>query len=454
MAMSDPFDRLRLDDAPIQPDPAFASHLRDRLSRALVLPKGVTVSNLTIDQRVGHATGEARPPAIRGQASITVYLAVAGAQEAIAWYGDALGAALTGDPIVMPDGRVGHAELDVAGARLMLSEEHPEIGVVAPSVDGGATFTIYLSVEDVDEVIGRSVAAGAVLERAAADYEYGRNGVIRDPFGHRWMVSSEPEPEPEPSAGAGLRHGDIGYVSLWVPDVGRAATFFAAVLGWRYEGGDSSEDRQVVGRRVSDHHLHHGLWGGVDQSTLFCCYAVDDVVAAAERIRAAGGTASEPHDEPYGRLVEGIDPGGSHFAVFTPPGGTVAGPATPHRQGEGGRQGVQGDVIYVTMEVPDSALVRRFYGSVLGWRTSPGRVADGWNVEGVSPMVGLAGGLPKAATVPMYQVDDIRAAVGRVRAAGGTATEPEAQPYGITSEAADDQGTRFYLGLMPAAEPT
>ncbi len=92
----------------------------------------------------------------------------------------------------MPDGRVGHAEMDIAGARLMLSEEHPEIGVVAPEPGRGVTFTVHLSVEDVDDVIERCVAAGGALERPAADYEYGRNGVIRDPFGHRWMVSSEP----------------------------------------------------------------------------------------------------------------------------------------------------------------------------------------------------------------------------------------------------------------------
>ncbi len=64
-------------------------------------------------------------------------------------------------------------------------------------------------------------------------------------------------------------------------------------------------------------------------------------------------------------------------------------------------------------------------------------------------MVGIAGGRPKACCVPMYQVDDIHSAVARVRAAGGTATEPEQQPYGVTAEAVDDQGTRFYLGQMP-----
>ena len=106
------------------------------------------------------------------------------------------------------------------------------------------------------------------------------------------------------------------------------------------------------------------------------------------------------------------------------------------------------------MEVTDSARTREFYGTALGWRTSPGHVDDGWSVEGVTPMVGIAGGRPTARCVPMYQVDDVHAAVARVRAAGGTATEPEQQPYGITSEAVDDQGTHFYLGQISGSDET
>ncbi|HLH28329.1 MAG TPA: VOC family protein, partial [Acidimicrobiales bacterium] len=277
--------------------------------------------------------------------------------------------------------------------------------------------------------------------------------VIRDPFGHRWMVVTErAEPgtgpggvEPVPAA---LHHGDLGYVSLWVPDAGRAAAFFAAVLGWTFEqdGGDPASPRRVAG-----HRLHHGLVGGVDEATLFCCYAVEDADAAAERIRAAGGTTADPRDEPYGRVVDATDPEGMRFAVFTPPGGALP------RRGEhrhedapnrGDRSPRQGDVVYVTMEVHDSARTRSFYGAVLGWEASPGRVEDGWNVEGVSPMFGIAGGQPQARCVPMYQVDDVHAAVARVRAAGGRATDPEVQPYGVTSDATDDQGTRFYLGQL------
>jgi predicted enzyme related to lactoylglutathione lyase len=438
--MADPFEALRPPSHPVEPDPAFAARLRQRLSRALVLPKGIAVSDLTID-RPATAPSAPAPAPIRGRAAITVYLAVSGAPEAIAWYGDALGARLAADPIVMPDGRVGHAELDLAGARIMLSEEHPEIGVVAPEPGAGATFTIHLSVEDVDGVVARAAASGASVERAAADYEYGRNAVLRDPFGHRWMVASEPQPPSAGVGGAGIRHGDIGYVSLWVPDAARAAVFYGRVLGWRFEADDRPQ-----ARRVSAHRLHHGIWGGVDEPTLFCCYAVDDPATAADRIRAGGGTASDPHDEPYGRVVEATDPTGLPFAVFTPPGG-VAGSGSPTAPGTDTEPG-QGDVAYITVETPDSLVTREFYGSVLGWRTSPGRVTDGWNVEDVEPMVGIAGGQPTPRCIPMYRVDDIEAAVARVRDAGGTATDPVVQHYGITSDVTDDQGTRSYLGQL------
>jgi len=58
----------------------------------------------------------------------------------------------------------------------------------------------------------------------------------------------------------------------------------------------------------------------------------------------------------------------------------------------------------------------------------------------------MHGGHERATAVPMYRVDDIATAVSRVRAGGGTATDPQTQPYGLMSECTDDQGTHFYLG--------
>ena len=246
-----------------------------------------------------------------------------------------------------------------------------------------------------------------------------------------------PDIEPKDWPTVGPRHGDIGYVSLWVPDVERAADFFAAVLGWRYGAAGGSNGRRVEGRDID-----HGLWGGEERSTMFCCFAVADVAGTAERVRAAGGTATEPHPEPFGTVVEGVDDQGIRFAAYQPPGGVGQRRVVPTN----GRR--HGDVAYVTMEVVDAAKARAFYGNVLGWRFAAGYVVDGWSVDDVAPMVGLSGGHDVATTWAMYRVDDIGAAVDAVRDAGGTATDPEVQPYGVTSNCTDDQGTRFSVGQL------
>lgn len=423
--MADPFEALRAPVVPADPDPGFAARLRARVAEALEgLSQGGTMPDLALESPAPAATAAALLP----------YIAVADAAAALDWYAEALGARRRGDPIVMPDGRVGHAELEIAGGLLMLADEHPELGVVAPSPGQGATVTLHLTVSDVDALTARAVAAGATLERPPADHPYGRNAVVRDPFGHRWLVTSEPAPT-EHAPGPALRPGDIAYVSLWVPDVERAEVFFSTVLGWAY-----TPDSAGHGRQVEATSTRHGLWGGQARSTLFLCFAVEDVAAAAERVREAGGEAGPARVEPYGRVVDCADDQGLPFALVETPGPTGAhGPVTGARRG---------DLAYVTVEVVDSARARAFFGSVLGWRFAPGRVDDGWSVEDVVPMVGMAGGADRPTVVPMYRVDDIADAVERVRASGGTATDPERQPYGLSSLCTDDQGTRFYLGQL------
>jgi predicted enzyme related to lactoylglutathione lyase len=327
----------------------------------------------------------------------------------------------------MPDGRIGHAELDLGdGATMMLADEYPEIGVTAPTPDHGAAVTLYLNVRDVDTTLATAIDAGATLDRPAADYDYGRNGVILDPFGHRWMIAG-------PRAAGGVRQGDVGYVSLWVPDAAAAATFYAAVLGWRYGPAHAQRSRQVV-----DQALHHGVWESPGRPNLFVCFAVADLDMAAESVRAAGGQAEAPQSEPYGQVSMCVDDQGSRFALFQPPDGVGTTPrAGPPRHG---------DLAYVTYEVVDSERARRFYTAVLGWRFSPGRVEDGWQIDGVVPMGGLRGDCDEATTVPMYAVDDVEAAIEAVRGAGGVADDAEQQPYGLTTSCTDNQGTRFDLG--------
>ena len=122
--------------------------------------------------------------------ALSPYLTVKGAAAAIDFYRAAFGAVeqfrLTG-----PDGRIGHAELDIAGATVMLSDEWPDFGALSPPSIGGSPVKLHLYVDDCDTVVARAVAAGATLMRPVADQFYGdRSGMIADPFGHSWFVAT------------------------------------------------------------------------------------------------------------------------------------------------------------------------------------------------------------------------------------------------------------------------
>ncbi|HEU5156738.1 MAG TPA: VOC family protein [Streptosporangiaceae bacterium] len=425
--MTDPFEALREPARPVAPDPRFAARLRARLERALLAPEGATMTTTT--------TATEMP--LR---SLTPYLTVDDGRRALEWYVRALGARSRGEPIVMDDDRIGHAELAFGDSVLMLADEFAELGLLAPKARGGVSQSLRLEVADVDGTVRRAVELGARLERPVADQGYGRNGVIVDPFGHRWLVSAQTAATPaRPEQLVRLRHGDVVYSSLWAPDVERAAAFFGAVLGWRYVQVGEPRAREVEGL---GHRL--GLWGGEEHGTMLLCFAVDDMAVAVERVRAAGGRADEPTREPHGLIANCVDDQGMPFALYELVPGEEA-PGVPARSRHG-------EICYLTIEVPDSARFRAFYGAVLGWEFVPGQAEDGWSArnrgEEVHFMTGMQGGHARSTVVPMFVVDDIVSAVERVRAAGGTATEPDRKPYGVMAECADDQGTRFYLGEL------
>jgi PhnB protein len=121
---------------------------------------------------------------------LTPYLCVADARAAIAWYVDVLGAEVVYDPIEMPDGRIGHVELAVDGARWMMSDEFAEAGVAAPDPDRGSAVSMHLTVADVDTLAEALGAAGVGFDRGPEDSPpAGRVAVFRDPFGHRWFLN-------------------------------------------------------------------------------------------------------------------------------------------------------------------------------------------------------------------------------------------------------------------------
>jgi uncharacterized glyoxalase superfamily protein PhnB len=127
--------------------------------------------------------------------SLTPYICVSDSRAAIEWYAEALGAEVVVEPIVMPDGRVGHCELGVGDARWMMSDEFESAGVAPPASDRGACVTLHLGVDDCDAVAARVAAAGIEMTRGPEDSPpAGRVAVFTDPFGHRWFLNQPLSP--------------------------------------------------------------------------------------------------------------------------------------------------------------------------------------------------------------------------------------------------------------------
>ncbi|MEE2034816.1 VOC family protein [Rhodococcus chondri] len=116
------------------------------------------------------------------------YLTVARARDAIDWYVRAFGATVVGDPIVMDDGRIGHAELNFPSGMVYLADEFPEMGLTAP-VGGATSVSLMLPVDDTDAVLAHAREAGGTVERWITESNGHRNATLIDPFGHRWMLA-------------------------------------------------------------------------------------------------------------------------------------------------------------------------------------------------------------------------------------------------------------------------
>jgi PhnB protein len=122
---------------------------------------------------------------------LTPYICCRDAAKAIDWYGEVFGATLTGEPYVEADGRVGHAEIEIDGGVVMLSDAYPSFGVAAPPADQLPTYALVLYVADADATVAAAERAGAAVQRAVEDmFDGSRRGTIVDPFGIRWMLGT------------------------------------------------------------------------------------------------------------------------------------------------------------------------------------------------------------------------------------------------------------------------
>jgi PhnB protein len=125
--------------------------------------------------------------------SLTPYIAVKGAANAIAFYKKVFGAKEE-FRLEDQDKRIGHAELSIGDGRLMLSDEYPDFGALAPPSIGGTPVKLHLYVADVDATMKKAQSAGATVLRAAQDQFHGdRSGMIVDPFGHQWFLATRKE---------------------------------------------------------------------------------------------------------------------------------------------------------------------------------------------------------------------------------------------------------------------
>jgi len=128
-----------------------------------------------------------------GYTAVTPYLTVKGAAQAIEFYRNAFGAEEV-MRVPGPDGKLMHAEIRIGGAVVMLHDEAPQWQAFSPQTIGGTASSIMLYVDDVDGVFDRALQAGATQLMEVADQFYGdRCGALKDPFGHKWTLSTHVE---------------------------------------------------------------------------------------------------------------------------------------------------------------------------------------------------------------------------------------------------------------------
>ncbi|HXH57478.1 VOC family protein [Iamia sp.] len=326
--MADPFDALHLPPRPVAPDPGFAASLRARLVEALVPEPPDPDAVPTISLRGGDTVSTTEPDTT---ATLSPYLAVRDAAAALDWYRDVLGAIET-TRFVGDDGRVGHAEVNIGGARLLLADEYPDAGHHGPVHYGGTPVTLHLEGVDVDHTFDRALGAGAEGERPPADQGHGnRNATIRDPFGHRWMLSQAidasraEEASGREDGGAtrgftirGRRPVEPGYLTMRTGDLTRARAFFGELFAWDVEPGS-----QEGGGHIANTHFPMGFMesdgdgdGGAGPVRLY--FRVDDIEPYAARVTELGGQVLSRNQYPSGGNAECVDDQGFRFDLLQP----------------------------------------------------------------------------------------------------------------------------------------
>lgn len=408
------------------------------------------------------------------RATVTPYLSVRGAAEAIDFYKKAFGATEE-YRLNQPDGRIGHATINIAGARIYLADEFPEAGFRSPESLGGSPVVIHLDVPDVDALGQRAAQAGATVVRPVADQFYGdRSGQFRDPFGHTWTLSTHKEavsPDEMQRRNDAMSSGQnvgsesaaeqprtVKYIRegfhtvtpyLIISDAARWIEFAKQAFG--------AEEKFRAQRPGADTIMHAELQIGDSMIELADANPQFPAMPATLSVRvtdpdlvfhdaiAAGATEFEPvTDQPYGTRGGTVrDPSGNDLHIFTPrPGDKIFQDfrsITPKLYADNGVQLIE-------------FLEKAFGGKEVYRAEVPGRGIPLAQVRIGDSLIALAGGRgkgeyrPKPTTLHLYVPDTDALYEQALRAGAQSIQPPTDQPYGDRSAGVTDPfGNRWFI---------
>ena len=278
--------------------------------------------------------------------SLSIYICIAGASAAIDFYREAFGATEL-MRLSEPDGRIGHAELQIGNAVIMISDEYPDYDTVSPTTIGGSPVKLHLDVPDVDAFAERAIKAGATLVRPIADQFYGdRSGQIKDPFGYTWIIathqrdvsveemqqevekfaherdakkSDESAYIKEPQMRRDNRHAVTPYITVRQPGelIDFVTEAFGGIEHFRATGSAGGMHAEVS---IGDSVVMIGGAEHIEPMPTAIHLYVPDVDEAYERAIKAGATSLMPvTDMPYGERSGGVeDVHGNRWYIATP----------------------------------------------------------------------------------------------------------------------------------------
>jgi len=409
----------------------------------------------------------AEPVAAIRQAA-TPYLTVRDAASAIDFYKKAFGAVEKGR-LAEASGKIGHAEITIGGATIMLADEFPDYDAISPATLGGSPVKIHLYVDDVDGFAERAVSAGAKLVRPVEDQFYGdRSGQLADPFGYTWIVATHKQTLPfeeiqkrltdmskaQPTNKPAVDPVPKGYSTLTTYLVAQDVdglldfmkqTFAAEEL---FRSGPGSEGGLHCEVRIGDSMLMVGggaagmNWRGTPLPSAFHIYVPDCDATYGRALEAGGASVDEPADQFYGERSATVkDAAGNTWYIATYKGESYKWPGAPTLQ----------PYLHPRRAEPVLNFMKRAFGAQeLGRHATPDGVIHHSTVKIGNALMEMGeahGPYQPMPTMFYLYVADCDALYQRALGAGATSiSAPQDQPYGDRSGGVRDPfGNQWYI---------